>query len=354
MVVAIAENIMENYSNLKILTDLLNLNELKHLDGCVCSNALDMKCANAYFGIGAPGGSKYGCPWCEMMRSLWSNDPMLDGGRLRTLGRIRYYATNYQAAVANHTRKAKLSAADYYGCQNMPLCDDPDSTLVLDLLPPMELHILIGIVNDLYDILEEILEKIKSSVSAKDWSLGMLSLKRPRLHTGQFQGNQCRDLLKNIHKLEQMLMEAGAYNPCKPILAAFQAFNEVKKACFGMELHPNYREHIKNFYNAFLNLMDYCKSLDIKLNVTNKVHAVFAHIHQFLERQKARGLNFGLSYWSEQASECVHKDFESLWTGSSYKRERIHPEYSSHLLNCVVTYNSRHVGKSENTKNTSQ
>ena len=298
MIIGIVESINESYQNLKMLTELLNINALKNLDGAIYSNAFDMKVANAFFGI-STATSSCPCVWCQMKRALFSDDPTSSGGLLRTLGLIRKWATKYQADTAKHMGKNKLSTADYFSCVNMPLCDYPDSTLILDILPPMELHLILGMVNDIYDVLDAILSKKECSVEAKDWSLP-LGLKRPALHQGQFNGNQCRTLLNNRDKLEQLLIKAGAFEVCEPVLKALATFNEVKKSCFGMDIHLNYKGHIKNFEKAYLELSNYCKSLNITFNVTPKAHAIFVHVHQFLERQNARGLNYGLGYWSEQ------------------------------------------------------
>ena len=53
-------------------------------------------------------------------------------------------------------------------------------------------------------------------------------------------------------------------------------------------------------------------------------------------------------------SESVHRDFEDFWTGSSYKREKTHPEYDSQYYKCIVAYNSRRIGKKIDVKNISQ
>ena len=345
IIVGIAEDVTESYSNLKLFNDLLDLNSLRKAENANFRYAFDMKVSNCFFGMG-PCSSKYGCPWCQMMRALWANDPLLAGGILRTLGLIRKYAPLYQAAAANHKGTRKLTPIDYYSCENLPLCDAPDSTYILELLPCMELHLMIGVVNKLYDNLNDILEK-KSSINATNWSLP-LGLKRPRQHDGEFNGNQCQTLLNNIDKLIELLKEARALTVCEPLLETMAAFKEVKKACFGMELHANYKVCIKRFADAYLQLMEHSKSMDIKLTVTNKIHAVFVHVAQFLDLQGAKGLPYGLGYFSEQSSESVHKDFEMLWTNGSYKRELTHADYASQLKKCVVTYNSRHEGKTNN------
>ena len=64
------------------------------------------------------------------------------------------------------------------------------------------------------------------------------------------------------------------------------------------------------------------------------------HIVQFLDMHSH--FKKGLGWWSEQASESVHADFEKLWL--RYKRNMNHPEYRRQLFKCCVTYNARHYG----------
>lgn len=290
-----------------------------------------MKLANGFLGLGTAA-STYPCPWCELAKSDFGKPELLfTGGKLQNLASIRENASKYQTAAANHTGKNKLSSASFYSCEQMPLCDgENDSTLVLDLVPSMELHLMLGVVNNLYDCLDGRLNKTGCSITAKDWA-APLGLARAAHYGGQFNGNQCRTLLSSTESLAQILQEAGVFHVGAPVLDAFTAFNMVRNTCFGVTCSPDFQVHIERFAVAFLKL---------GLSVTPKVHAVFVHVTQFLNRQQP--LNKGLGYWSEQASETVHSDFDSLWVGSSYKRAMSHKDYGSQLHKCVITYNSRH------------
>ena len=331
MILAMVENASESYSNLKLLLDLLELNTILRSEDISYSYAFDMKLANGFLGLGTAA-STYPCPWCELPKSDFANpDLLFNGGKLRTLGSIREHAGKYQAAAENHTGKNKLSSAPFYSCEQVPLCEfDDDSMLVLDLVPPMELHLMLGVVNNLYYCLDGRLKRKACSISAKDWA-APLGLARSAHYGGQFNGNQCRTLLSNTDSLKQMLQREGALNVGEPVLNAFIAFNMVRNACFGMTCSADFEIHVRRFAEAFL---------ELDLSVTPKIHAVFVHVPQFLIRQKCP--NKGLGHWSEQASEAVHSDFDSLWVGSSYKRAMSHKEYGTQLHKCVITYNSRH------------
>ena len=195
----------------------------------------------------------------------------------------------------------------------------------------MELHLLLGVVNGLYDHLDKILKNNSFTISASDWSvpLGLIHL---AYYGGQFNGNQCKKLLLSTDRLEQILRMAGTYHVAMPILDTFLAFNEVRKACFGVLLDKeHFRVHIRRFAEAYQIL---------GLSITPKLHAIFVHVPQFLQHQN---LVKGLGFWSEQASETVHRDFDDLWVEGRYKRALGHTEYSNQLFKCVVTYNSRHL-----------
>ena len=72
------------------------------------------------------------------------------------------------------------------------------------------------------------------------------------------------------------------------------------------------------------------------INITPKVHVVFAHVGEFCSRKNA-----GLAKYSEQASESVHHDFKVTW--ERYKYNMSHPDYAKQLRTCVVKYNSEHI-----------
>ena len=111
---------------------------------------------------------------------------------LRTIGSIKENALKYQAAASKHKGKKKLTSAPFFSCEQVPLCGSniDDSTLVIDLLPPMELHIMLGITNDIYDFLKQQLDGNECSTATRAWS-DSLGLDRSSYNGGQFNGNQC-------------------------------------------------------------------------------------------------------------------------------------------------------------------
>jgi hypothetical protein len=327
LIIAIVEEVKESYENLSSIMDLLKLDRINFM------SAFDMKLANVFLGLGTHS-SKYPCPWCELPRNEFSNPDRVI--QLRTLGMIRQNASDYEAAAKAHHGSKALSAAAFKSCTHQPLVKNwPDETLVIDMLPVMELHLLLGITNRLYDHVDDLLHRSPGSATALDWS-NQLGIRRPPMHGGEFNGHQCKTLLMNTTCLTRLLDEAEVGTPGIKVLTAFNTFNDVRNKCFGTTLQSDYKQSIVEFEAAY-------KELGIP--ITSKCHAVIDHVTQFLDRQtgpQQELLEKGLGYWSEQASESVHSDFKALWAGGSYKRDLSHKDYGQKLLQCVVAYSSRH------------
>lgn len=62
-----------------------------------------------------------------------------------------------------------------------------------------------------------------------------------------------------------------------------------------LEIYLNFVHYINEFYTNYM---------DLKINYTPKVHAVFFHVIDFCSKTQK-----GLSFFSEQAIESVHSDF---------------------------------------------
>ena len=190
----------------------------------------------------------------------------------------------------------------------------------------MELHLMLGIVNRLYDHLDKALVKYGTSVRAKDWSDQVYIIRR-HYHGGQFIRNHCSKLLNELEKLEKLLMDSEAYIGI-PYVETFRKFKLVKDMCFGFNLCEGYKVAIENFKIAYLNL---------GIPVSLKIHIVFEHVVQFCEKH-----NSGLGLYSEHSLESSHYDFKPFWE-KSYKVANNHPNYGKKMLESVHMYNVLHV-----------
>ena len=175
------------------------------------------------------------------------------------------------------------------------ICDDIENdTPVICIIPPPELHLLIGPVNKLYESLES------KWPDSEEW-LKVCNVKKEEYHGGKFAGNESRKLLRYVNRLEQLNPPASVNN----FITAFNSFNAVVDACYGKELHPDFERRIAVF------ALDYLK---LGITVTPKVHAVIFHVAEFCQMTGQ-----GLGPWSEQAGESVHHDFKQIWKNYSVK-----------------------------------
>ena len=301
-IVCIVEDLKESYSNISKILSLLKTKEIHHLTVC------DLKVANILCGIQGHA-SKHPCCFCEV-----TSERLHQEDHPRTLGSLR---KSFEAFKISD----KPVAAQFLNSIHEPLLSGPDETEILDLLVPPELHILLGVVNHLYQGMKKIW------AAASSWPQ-KLHIKPSPQHGGEnFNGPACQKLLKNIDQLE-LLTQASSSFQAQPFVRAFRDFQAVVHSCFGMSLDQDYDRFIKNFKNS-------CKSLPI--SITPKIHILFFHVPEFIRRRK-----MPLGIFSEQASESVHHDFQKFWN-TRYKREMNNPNYSNQLLRSIIEYNSKHI-----------
>lgn len=192
-----------------------------------------------------------------------------------------------------------------------------NSTQIIDIIPPPELHLMLGVVNTIY---KHMLGEFK--YESLEWAK-VCNVSREFVHGAPaFPGNSCKLLLEKTDKLRQ-LCSIG----CLKYVKCFQDFAVVIESCFSTTLKPNYLDSIETFKKS------YC---DLNISVTPKVHAVFFHVPDFCTKT-----NKGLGSFSEQAMESVHCDFKKTW--AKYKVYKTHPDYENKLLTAVREYNSRHM-----------
>jgi hypothetical protein len=324
IVLAIVENVMETYDNLQEVLCLIHLQEL-----AFCT-AVDMKMANIILGLQCCS-SSHPCPWCDCCKNAFASQSRVI--RLRTFGDIRRSAREYQRAASQTPGTSKMSAVQFKNCVRQPLLTLPDDATVLEAVPPMELHLLLGIVNRLFEELEIRLNSLLDCQQFVSSWLNELGLRRPQHRRDSFNGNQCERLLNGVDCLQRSLEKRSNF-PGIAVCHALRCFSAVKSSCFGMELRPDFENAIAAFQKAYT---------DLGIAVTPKVHAVFDHVAPFL-RAKNRSAEHqrGLGYWSEHVMEAAHCDFSRMWS-SGYKVDPSKPEYPERLRRCVVAYSSRHM-----------
>ena len=233
---------------------------------------------------------------------------------VRTFGEIRRQHSEFIRAGGD-LRKSK----DFKKVVHLPILDFPDDKLVLEAIPHMELHLLLGVVNHLIKTLCDLWPK------AKEWPSSLHISTQP-FHGGHFNGNDCMKLFRGVSKL-QLLSEKEDFAQAHGFIQTLTLFKDVVTSCFGQNLDPDYKSKIAQFQPSYIKL---------PISVTPNVHAVFFHVPQFIKTKK-----MGLGLFSEQATEALHSNFKVYW--DRYKRDSSHPDYAKHLLKCLTEYSSKKI-----------
>ena len=219
---------------------------------------MDLKVSNTICGLQTHL-SMHPCTWCDVKFKC-----LAKSGNLRTLGSIKSSLKSFQqtgGVIAN----AKL----FDNVIRKTIISRSNNDLFLEIIPTMELHLLLGVVNHLFKILKTAwVEDVK-------WPAA-LNIQLSPYHEGMFDGNECQQLLKNADVLQQ-LPDTNLVHNIFHINEAFKSFNLVVKACFGFILQPDFAERIENFTRCFLMITG--------ASVTPKIHTVFYHIKVFISHK---------------------------------------------------------------------
>jgi hypothetical protein len=228
-IVAIAP-VKELHQNVEFILSKIKASEASVL------YTVDLKMANILCGLQSAA-CKHPCPWCE------TQDTELRLGlcdrKIRTLGSLQDHCDNFVASGGN-TKDGKL----FKNVTKKPLLIYSPSdreTLVLDIIPPCELHLLLGVVNHLFDELK----KVWSADDAYAWAAQALAHEKP-YQGGTFQGNQCKKLLERVDLLEKIVSDQSLL-AVAPFVHTFRAFHKVVGACFSNILSPDFETTLTDF-----------------------------------------------------------------------------------------------------------
>lgn len=293
------ENVIDLWKSLRINDYLGN-----EYSGTV---ATDLKLANILLGI-QPHSSCHPCTWCYIHKDDLQNCC----SEHRTIGNI----SDYYKAWCKDGSNLK-NAKNFKNCTKIPIITGDKNKKVLEIIPPPELHLLIGIVNHVVKHMEA---EFQDCIAK--WTK-LCNVEKQFTNGGHgYNGNSCNMLLKKVDLLRSMCPILGL-----KYIDVLQTFKIVVNDCFSFHLKSTFKESINNFKSSYLTC---------GLSVTPKVHAVFYHVAEFCDM---RGT--GLGFWGEQAMESVHCDFMKLW--SRYSVAEDHPDYHKKLLSALIEYNSYHV-----------
>ena len=299
---AVAPDVPENYLNMKRLWVEAGIHKLQYR----FIVATDMKLMNILLGL-QNHSCTHPCCWCNIDKNNLDKK-----GKLRTFSSLIDLFYDFKDANVS-----KDDAAKYGNVIHLPVIEALDKDrLVFEIVPPPELHLLLGPTNKMYSSLEHLWPALEA------W-LQSIHVKKTDYHGGQFEGNDCKKILNKMDSLEERIP-----NEFLPFITAFRSFNEVREACYGSKLALDYLDKINKFR------IDYLK---LGISVTPKVHAVFFHIEDFCEYS-----GMALGDFSEQTAESLHKEFEKCWE-NFYVKDFDNPKYPERFLSAVKVFNSLHL-----------
>ena len=270
------------------------------------------------------------CPYCEG-RAPWDVTSPLN-----TLGSLCNWHELWLADGSKNSR-SKM----FQNMRHQPLISGNPEDLIIKLFAPMELHLMLGVVDKLIgEIKKNVFENQSDGEKFMYTFFKQDNITVCNKQGEKLEGNASRKFLKSIDKLELALgnHSNNVYINGMPFIRCLRAFSNVVHTTFGMELLEGWRESIGEFTTSYRFLI---KTSGDPITVTPKVHIIMEHVGQYLDMKGEHGEYKGLGFWSEQAFESVHADFKKSW--ESVKVDISHPDFPKKLKNCVTRYNSSHI-----------
>lgn len=320
IILCIVPDILETYKNIKLLFDLTNINRMSF------KFLADFKLILIVNGL-QTASAMFPCPYCFIslsdMRKFEISDKYDTVNELRTYGSIK---NDYNKFVS--LNKDKKLAKNCHSTVNLPCFEENDDLLVLEKCVVPELHILLGYVNHLFwDGLVPLLGEETALLWPK-----RLSIVSNNYHGKNFEGNECRKLLKNADKLNdpEITQKVGNLR-LVPYISAFKAMDRLVTSCFSAKkITADLDPILKEVRRAFL---------ATEVSHTLKTHVLLQHV---IPNLSILGNKTGLGLWSEQVGEAIHREFLKFW--DRYKIKALDdPQYGPRLKKAAVAFSSQHI-----------
>lgn len=130
----------------------------------------------------------------------------------------------------------KKDAKKFQNCVHPRIFNAYEDFLIINLIRPLELHLLVGTVNTIYDHMYQEFQE-----DAERWSKNC-HVNRAMTHgLPAFNGNSCNILLQKVDILRRDSLG------CLKYVEVVQRFKEVVDSCFSVKLKENYAEIIDLF-----------------------------------------------------------------------------------------------------------
>ena len=316
LVFALAEDLSENYNNVRVVVEKLRLDELD------CCFASDLKLINVLLGISSHSG-KFGCAYCE-------GEMTLELGVLRTFGSLAdWHRKLMEDAGRSRNRESfiKRRQKDYKNVIHPSLLKGEPEKTILSSIPLPELHLLMGVVNWSVEFIYKVVPKEELQRLMRTKSISVHGY-----HGGGLDGNNSSNFLKHL----DFIFEHIPAN-LQPVHTMLTRFKQVVDSCFSMDLGTTFREDIDTFNQSVFTLIDYCQgTLGINLKPTWKIHILVCHLKPFLEDKQT-----GLGIYCEQTSEAAHVMMQP--TTKRFKRRSDHALHGAKMFRVATDYSAKNM-----------
>lgn len=336
ILLCIVPKIKETYENVKLLFDITKINNIPFkfvsdfklmliINGQQTASAM-FPCPYCFVSLNDLKENKTSGQEDVLYNQCSSNADNFESNviKLKSYGDLRNDYEQFNLAGGN-----KKNSKEFHSTINLPLFTESDDITVLEKCVIPELHVLMGFVNHLFwKGLVPLLGKDKALIWPKK-----LKLISKNYHGDCFEGNACRKLLKEAHKLnDPEIYETVGYLKIIPFTNAFVIMNKVVDCSFTSgKVGPELNVHLDKLNKALIALHEI-----EDISVTLKIHVLKTHIMECLQFIKH---NDGLGYWSEQSGESLHREFSQTW--ERYKINTIEDElYLEKLFTAVVEFSS--------------
>ena len=203
---------------------------------------------------------------------------------------------------------------------------DTFDTTVLEKSPPPALHLFLA-TSDLINHLER---GAWPEIKAVLFDLLGIQAHSYQGKERNFQGPQLRKLLANLNILVPLMRD----DPIRSLyLEVLFKIKQVSQAIFGIQLDPNWREHIGQLRVALYSL-----NASTSFPITPKFHIILEHVPQWVERN---GRSLGKE--AEHAGESLHHHWKRLLEGQGEVTNKNSKAHENHILHCVAKFNSDNI-----------
>lgn len=264
ILLCIVPQIKETYNNVKLLFNLVEINDIVFRFVC------DLKLLLIVNGQ-QTATSTYPCPYCYItLGDLRKKTDYFTNDDVSTSKTYKNLRDDYEKFCSLNNIKSKAPECD--STANQPIFEEADDICVSEKCPVPQLHLMQGFVNHLFwNGLVPLVGEERALIWPKK-----LNLVAKNYHGRIFEGNACREMLKKSEDLlDPEIYSTVGKMALIPYDTAFKALNKIVINCFSIKTvdFPVLKSDI-NYLKKALRGVDVSETL--------KIHIILNHIEECL------------------------------------------------------------------------